>query len=66
LKYKNVITLTCNISGWQKIYSNDVYKLITDRGVELTEKVKKQVLGGEVAMWSEQVNITHEIISGAD
>jgi hypothetical protein len=43
-----------------------VYKLITDRGVELTEKVKKQVLGGEVAMWSEQVNITHEIISGAD
>jgi hypothetical protein len=35
---------------------NDPYKMMTDRGIELTEKVKAQVLGGEVAMWTEQVN----------
>ncbi len=41
--------------GWQKIYENDPYQLLRDRGVEVDDKVKKLVLGAEVAMWSEQV-----------
>ena len=41
--------------GWQQVYTNDPYKLLADRGVRLTEKTRELVLGGEVAMWSEQV-----------
>ena len=43
------------ISAWQKIYMNDPYKLISDRNITLTDEIKKQVIGGEVAMWGEQV-----------
>ena len=43
------------ILAWQKIYMNDPYKLISDRNITLTDEIKKQVLGGEVAMWGEQV-----------
>ena len=43
------------ISAWQKIYMNDPYKLISDRNITLTDDIKKQVVGGEVAMWGEQV-----------
>ena len=41
--------------GWQKIYQNDPYELLKKRYVDLTEEKKKQVLGAEIAMWSEQV-----------
>ena len=43
------------VSAWQKIYMNDPYKLISDRNITLTDDIKKQVVGGEVAMWGEQV-----------
>jgi len=42
--------------GWQKIYSNDPYEMLEMRNVVLTEEKKRQVLGGEVAMWTEQVD----------
>ena len=41
--------------AWQKIYMNDPYKLISERNITLTDEIKKQVIGGEVAMWGEQV-----------
>jgi hypothetical protein len=45
-------------SGWQEQYENDLYAILTEHGVELTEEVRNLVLGGEVAMWSEQVTFT--------
>ena len=42
--------------GWQLQYGNDLYKMLTDRDVVLSEDVKEQVLGGEVNMWSEQTD----------
>ena len=37
------------------MYSNDLYQLLIDRGITLTPAVKALVLGGETAMWMEQV-----------
>jgi len=45
------------IPGWQKIYSNDLYNLLRIRNVTLTDAVKILVLGGEAAIWSEQVRL---------
>ena len=48
------------VSAWQKIYMNDPYKLIAERNITLTDAIRKQVIGGEVAMWGEQVEIILE------
>ena len=45
------------ILAWRKIYENDMFKLISDQGVSLTEEIKALVQGAEVAMWSEQVSV---------
>ncbi len=42
--------------GWQLIYSNDPYDRLGNVGVPLTKEKKALVLGGEAAMWSEQVD----------
>ncbi len=62
-KQKCHLFLACNpntpticIPGWQKVYENDLYAMLEKRHVVLSESKKKQVLGGEVAMWSEQVD----------
>ncbi len=41
--------------GWQRVYSNDLYKKLEDQGFKITEDTKKLVLGGEVCMWTETV-----------
>ena len=41
--------------GWQQQYDNDPYRILTKRGIEITDEVKKRLRGGEAAMWSEQV-----------
>lgn len=43
------------IPGWQEQYENDLYKLIEIHGHEATDEIKRQILGGETAIWSEQV-----------
>ena len=38
------------------MYMNDLYKILEDKETGLTEaEMKELVLGGETAMWSEQV-----------
>ena len=39
------------------MYSNDMYAVLEKHGVTLTDEIKAQVLGGETAMWMEQVII---------
>jgi len=41
--------------GWQKVYENSPRKLIVNFNVTYDEK---QILGGEAALWSEQVDTT--------
>ena len=41
--------------GWQQQYDNDPYQILTKRGIEITDEIKKQLRGGEAAMWTEQV-----------
>ncbi|TRY67678.1 hypothetical protein TCAL_02945 [Tigriopus californicus] len=45
-------------SGWQEQYENDLYKLVELHGFELNDEIKNQILGGETAIWSEQVDDT--------
>ena len=45
------------ISAWRKIYENDMFKLLSDNGVTLTDDIKALVQGAEVAIWSEQVTL---------
>ena len=40
--------------GWQKVYENSPRKLIVNFNVTYDEK---QILGGEAALWSEQVSL---------
>jgi hypothetical protein len=48
-------------TGWQLQYMNDLYAMLEARGVTLTPMVKALVLGGETAMWTEQVNYAIKI-----
>jgi hypothetical protein len=41
--------------GWQTVYENDLYKILENHGATLSPELKAQVLGGEVALWTEQV-----------
>ena len=50
-------TVQTILSGWQKIYSNDPYKMLEMRNITLTEDIKGQVLGGEAAMWAAKVKL---------
>jgi hypothetical protein len=50
-----LIVINLDQTGWQKIYENDPYEILEKRNIILTDKKKEQVLGAEVAMWSEQV-----------
>ena len=42
--------------GWQTIYENDPHKIIERHNVANEEEAKQNILGGEVAMWSEQTD----------
>ena len=42
--------------GWQAIYENDPHKIIERHNVVNEEEAKMNILGGEVAMWSEQTD----------
>ena len=42
--------------GWQTVYENDPYRIIEKHGVSNQMEAKKNVLGGEVAIWTEQTD----------
>eukprot|EP00092_Neocalanus_flemingeri_P015685 GFUD01016979.1.p1 GENE.GFUD01016979.1~~GFUD01016979.1.p1 ORF type:complete len:641 (+),score=196.19 GFUD01016979.1:63-1985(+) len=42
--------------GWQEIYENDPHKIIERHNVKNEEVAKSNILGGEVAMWTEQTD----------
>jgi len=42
--------------GWQLIYENDPYSILEFHGVNNHEEAKKNILGGEVAIWTEQTD----------
>ncbi len=49
---------SCIEIGWQLQYDNDLYGLLEQRGFDTSdEAIRSLVLGGETAMWSEQVTI---------
>lgn len=52
--------------GWQGMYDFDLYEVLKNHKVELTDYVRALVLGGEVAMWSEQVIISRSITYGGN
>lgn len=41
--------------GWQKIYENSPRKTLTSFNLNYNDAAKKQFLGGEAALWTEQV-----------
>ena len=49
-----------HISGWKTVYQNSPRKMVENFGLKWP-KYKNQILGGEAAMWSEQVDIILEI-----
>jgi len=42
--------------GWQTIYENDPHIIIASHGVSNQEEAEKNILGGEVAIWTEQTD----------
>ena len=48
--------LNLHISGWKTVYQNSPRKMVENFGLKWP-KYKNQILGGEAAMWSEQVDI---------
>nr|CAD7464008.1 unnamed protein product [Timema tahoe] len=42
--------------GWQKVYMNSPYDIVTNLGVNLTSDVRAQILGSEATLWTEQVD----------
>ena len=42
--------------GWQTIYQNDPYTILGLHGVANLDEAVKNVLGAEVAMWTEQTD----------
>ena len=40
---------------WKLLYDNDPERILKSFGVNVTEKIKKSILGQESARWSEQV-----------
>lgn len=42
--------------GWQVIYGNDLYKILSEHGVQLSQHVIDNVLGAEIAMWTESAS----------
>ncbi|XP_021924900.1 chitooligosaccharidolytic beta-N-acetylglucosaminidase isoform X2 [Zootermopsis nevadensis] len=44
--------------GWQKVYMNNPYTMLTDLGVDISPgtEARELVLGAEAALWSEQVD----------
>ncbi len=42
--------------GWQLQYDNDLYKILSDRGIDMNNATRSLVLGGETAIWSEQTD----------
>lgn len=42
---------------WKLLYDNDPVKILKSFGVNVTDAMKKTILGQESAMWSEQVII---------
>lgn len=42
--------------GWQKVYMNNPYTLLTALGVDVNETIRELVLGAEAALWTEQAD----------
>jgi hypothetical protein len=45
--------------AWRQIYENDMFEIMLDQGIALTDQVKELVQGAEVTMWSEQVSFMY-------
>ena len=45
------------------MYSNDLYGLLEDRGIQMTEQKRNLILGGETAFWSESVSCNFTIFT---
>ena len=42
--------------GWQTVYQNDPYAILETHGVANLDEAKRNILGAEVAMWTEQTD----------
>ena len=48
------------MAGWKTVYQNSPRKMVKNFGLSWP-KYKNQILGGEAAMWSEQVDVIPEL-----
>ena len=48
------------MAGWKTVYQNSPRKMVKNFGLSWP-KYKNQILGGEAAMWSEQVGVIPEL-----
>ena len=53
--------LHLNVAGWKTVYQNSPRKMVESFGLNWP-KYKRQILGGEAAMWSEQVDVVPELM----